>query len=179
MSAKREKWKDVPGWFGYQVSNMGNVRSRWATGGAHRGLTNAWHTIGKNPNRYGYRKVMLCNGKRQLKKNVHVLVMLAFVGPVPKGHEVNHKDGMKANCRLQNLEYATPSQNMRHAVRIGLRNFRLPSGADSSRAKFTNEQVAEIRRMYAELKTPVCEIARKFGVAHSTISRITSRKRYA
>jgi len=177
--AKREEWRDVPGSVGYQVSDRGRVRSRWSTGGAHRGLTDEWHIIGTNPNQYGYRKVALCGNGRQIRKNVHGLVMLAFVGPVPAGHEINHKDGKKANCRLGNLEYATPSQNMRHAVRIGLRNFPSPKGSQCHQAKFTDKQVAEIRKLHTERKMGTTAIARKFGVAHSTISRITSGKRYA
>lgn len=42
--------------------------------------------------------------------------MEAFVGPCPKGKEVNHKDGKLDNNRRTNLEYITHKRNMLHAV---------------------------------------------------------------
>ena len=69
----------------------------------------------------GYLIVTLCdgNGKRQ-NKRVHRLLMEAFVpNPENKAH-VNHKDGNKLNNCLSNLEWATPSENARHAANTGL-----------------------------------------------------------
>lgn len=74
---------------------------------------------------------------------VHKLVMAAFVGPVPSGHEVNHKDGIKSNNCLDNLEYLTPPENVQHAFRTGL----MPSrkGVHNGRAQITEDDVRAIR----------------------------------
>lgn len=50
---------------------------------------------------------------------VHRMIMEAFVGPDER--QVNHKDGNGENNNLDNLEYATPSENSQHAVQTGLR----------------------------------------------------------
>ena len=62
----------------------------------------------------GYRQVKICGQNY----NVHRVVMLAFKGPPPneKAWQVHHKDGNRANNRLDNLEYVTPRQNTLHAV---------------------------------------------------------------
>ena len=71
----------------------------------------------------GYFLVTLCDGKgRRQNKRVHRLLMEAFVpNPENKAH-VNHIDGNKTNNALSNLEWATPSENARHAVATGLRD---------------------------------------------------------
>jgi len=51
---------------------------------------------------------------------VHALVAAAFLGPRRKGYCVNHKDGVKTNNRVTNIEYVTPRENSRHAVAMGL-----------------------------------------------------------
>lgn len=73
-----------------------------------------------NPN--GYLKVGLANGDgTQSQFLVHILVAKHFL-PNPYGHpQVNHKDGDKANCASQNLEWVSAQENIEHAFRTGLR----------------------------------------------------------
>lgn len=61
----------------------------------------------------GYRFVTICGHNW----TVHRVVMLAFKGPPPneQAWQVHHKDGDRANNRLDNLEYVTRSQNMLHS----------------------------------------------------------------
>ena len=65
------------------------------------------------PHPNGYRYVNICGHNC----SVHRVVMLAFNGPPPneRAWQVHHKDGDRANNRLDNLEYVTPSQNMLHS----------------------------------------------------------------
>ena len=55
------------------------------------------------------------------QRPVHSLVCEAFIGPKPDGHEINHKDGIKAHNGVENLEYCTRSENAAHAIALGLR----------------------------------------------------------
>ena len=67
----------------------------------------------------GYRQVKICGQNY----NVHRVVMLAFNGPPPneQAWQVHHKDGDRANNRLDNLEYMTPRQNVLHSYALSTR----------------------------------------------------------
>lgn len=116
-----EKWKKIPG-FGesYCVSDQGNVRRA----NAYERDTEGNYTIipGKilkgSKNRGEYRTVSLKKGKNLKTCLVHRLVCEAFLeNPKQKPH-VNHKNGVKDDNRLENLEWCTPSENARHAHRL-------------------------------------------------------------
>lgn len=70
----------------------------------------------------GYLKVGLANGDGTHDQQlVHILVAKHFL-PNPYGHpQVNHKDGIKANCSRDNLEWCTAQRNIEHALETGLR----------------------------------------------------------
>lgn len=99
-----EEWRPVVDWEErYEVSNLGRVR-RLATG---RIMRFARHVA-------GYSNVGLSPGVNT--RTVHRLVGEAFLGPRPSGHQINHKNGDKTDNRLENLEYVTPSENVRHSL---------------------------------------------------------------
>lgn len=101
---------------------------------------------------------------RTRKLLIHCAVAAAFIGPKPSGHQVNHRDGNKANNAAENLEYVTPAANVAHALRMGLN----ASGERCGAAKLTAEIVAEIRRRRAGGETYKA-IAATVGVAPSTV----------
>lgn len=90
----------------YEVSNLGNIRNR-KTG-----------TIRKLTNRNGYRKIRINNKDI----NVHKMVGETFFEGDHTGLEINHKDGNKANNTVNNLEWVTASENVKHAYRTGLKH---------------------------------------------------------
>ncbi len=71
--------------------------------------------------RSGYRFVGLCKQGVATIYAVHRLVMEAFVGPCPAGKEVNHKNGIRSDPRLVNLEYVTHSENLLYHWRVTMR----------------------------------------------------------
>ena len=100
-----EIWKDIEGYAGYQVSNLGNVK-------------NCQTNILKKQfsDTYGYLVVNL--PKKQFK--VHRLVAQAFVFNPENKPQVNHIDGNKKNNHANNLEWVTNLENHHHARKIGL-----------------------------------------------------------
>jgi hypothetical protein len=113
-----EQWKDVSGFEGfYAVSNLGNMKSLARTvcreGGKARTLPERAMRCANTTN--GYRHVSLRKpGEKQVKRLVHRLVAIAFLGLGPDD-EVNHKDGDKTNNIYTNLESCTHAENMAHA----------------------------------------------------------------
>ena len=109
-----EEWKPIPHTDGrYEVSNYGHVR----TNNQRPGLL----TLTKQPKGYRYAMVHLTNGKAK-NCRVHRLVAQLFL-PNPEGlPEVNHKDGNKDNNHVDNLEWVTRSDNVKHSFATGLKH---------------------------------------------------------
>ena len=110
----KEMWKRFAA-DNYEVSNGGIIRRATPGRGtwAGRELKPVKATIGY------FVVAPTINGKNVLMF-VHKIVMQAFVGFPPDGHEVNHKDGDKTNNALANLEYVTHKRNMEHARELRL-----------------------------------------------------------
>lgn len=156
-----EEWRTPAGFEGwYEVSNLGRVRSWWSRGiERHRDrfilLKPSVATIG-----YLVINLYAAPGERQ-RHYVHRLVAQAFLAPPPSpAHkEVNHIDGCKTNAAAANLEWVTPSGNMRHAVAVGIHQLKL-----------TNAQRAEIRALAGVRSAR--SLAREYGVSDWMIGTI-------
>lgn len=171
----KEVWKDVVGYEGfYEVSNLGRVRSVPRTY-PWRGT---YHTVrGRilktHPSADWYPKCHINNGVTRKRAFVHRLVAEAFL-PNPRNlPQVNHKDGNKKNSRVDNLEWCDGSTNCTHALKTGLRT--PVFGEKSGRAKFKDDDIREIRRMWRKGKSQ-SEMARHYGVAPRTIGQIVNRE---
>lgn len=158
-----ETWRIIPSNRNYAVSSHGRVK-RLTTYRAHK----AGYILSQYHHPKVYPAVVLSDKNVRRRVFVHVLVAEAFLGPRPEGLQINHKDGDKRNSHASNIEYVTPSENMRHALRNGLRV--PPQGEQCAHAKLTVTQVVEIRELAATLTYP--EIARRFGIDRARVSRI-------
>ena len=114
-----EVWKPIPSEPGYEVSDLGRVRSSDRVVDTVRG---AWRYRGKvlKPGRTKSGHLTVACGKGN-SRSVHVLVLEAFVGPRPDGCECLHKDDVPDDNRLERLRWGTRSDNMREAWANGKR----------------------------------------------------------
>lgn len=147
-----EVWRPVAECPLYEVSDHGRVR---------RGAK-VLRTPCGGP---GYPLVSLCWDGAPRKRLVHDLVASAFLGPRPAGAQVNHRDGVKRHNMASNLEYVTPAENMRHAVRTGLHH----RGERTGSARLAEAQVRELRTAAPTTHAQRCAFAERFGVAVGTI----------
>jgi HNH endonuclease len=100
-------------------------------------------------------------------------VAMAHIGPAPSPtHEVNHKDRDRLNPRVANLEWVTRSENIRHAQAAGVPLFL--RGEDNPGHKLTWADVDVIRSSTAGAR----ELARRYGVHHSTIGAIRAGRKW-
>lgn len=168
-----EEWRAISG-FGdcYEVSDQGRVR-RCKDGGGSNGWQ-AGYLLSLATNEVGYIRVNLWNGTRQKAIYVHRIVATAFHGapPTPK-HTVNHIDGDKGHNTPDNLEWATKSENYRHALDV--LGFQPRRGSEHWNAKFSDDTIRDIRRRAAEGEN-YRTIAAATGMARSSISLVVNRK---
>lgn len=155
----------------YEVSDDGRVRSTDETDGLGRFHPATELYQGTLPN--GYKQVRLRQrGERKAhSRYVHRLVATAFL-PEPIIQRdgrlyVNHRDGVKSNNRLDNLEWSSAAHNAYHAVQLGLRARR-----------FSDYDIREIRRHYAQGATMVL-IGEAFGCSAVMVGKIIRGESYA
>ncbi len=100
-----EIWKWISGYEGlYQISSLGNLKS-------YLGDENG--RVRSNINKTGWYFTVVLVDKLGRKKTfrIHRLVAEAFIGKIPKGYHVHHKDGNKQNNRVENLEIVHPAKH--------------------------------------------------------------------
>lgn len=142
------------------VSNLGRVKAPINIGYRHSEWLYKLHSTKK-----GYLYVHLKGGNI----TVHRLVGIAFIKNKENKPYVNHKDGDKKNNRMTNLEWATNSENQKHAHRIGLISFH---GMGSRRRILSDKDVIKI---YKSSLSNI-SLSNKYMVHPSTISDIKRGK---
>lgn len=99
----KEIWKDIKGWKGlYQVSNLGNIRTLHYKKPYLRKLSKS---------KKGYLRVNLSKDKKYKYYSVHRLVAEAFIPNPDNLPQINHKDEIRTNNRVDNLEWCTSKYN--------------------------------------------------------------------
>lgn len=149
----------------YEVSCTGRVRSL---------IKRVPHILRLSPMPAGYLTVGLHKDRIQRTHSVHALVAQAFMGDRPTGYQVNHKNAIKSDNALLNLEYVTPSQNRSHSFALGNES---TAGENSRTAKLTKAQVSAIRKFVASGEKQR-DVGDRFRVTQSAVSLINSGKRW-
>lgn len=111
MSNMKEIWKDINGFEGYyQVSSTGRIKNV---------RTNSIKKLTTGNTGYAYVYLYKNNNKSNL--TVHRLVAQAFIPNSDNLPQVNHKDGNKLNNNVENLEWCTAKENIRHIINMGFK----------------------------------------------------------
>lgn len=172
-----EIWKDIPEYEGYyQASNLGRIKSISKMIHNSHGTMSLRKTIILKPrlDNMGYEYFRICRDMYHRTLKGHRLVAQTFI-PNPENKKcVNHIDFVKTNNRIENLEWVTYSENTRHSFKHGV--MKATKGFDSTSCKLNREQVAEIRELKGTMFQT--EIAKRYNVVASTISKILNNKRF-
>lgn len=118
-----ELWRDIPGLIHYQASSLGRIRSKdriiphRTKGGVMAHQKWPQKILKLKQMKSGY--LFFIPGYKQKNISVHRAVALAFIPNPDSKREVNHINGNKKDNAVENLEWVTPKENMRHAISIG------------------------------------------------------------
>lgn len=148
MTHYKEHWVEIDGFPRYLVSNHGRIVNR---------LTDC--VLKPSVDRQGYLHVTLCNNYTQQQILVHRVVAGSFFDFDIDGWEINHRNGIKHDCSIWNLEIVTPSQNVMHAYETGLH---------SSDSKFYPSRIINVDT--SEVFSSTSEAARSVGVSPQRIA---------
>jgi HNH endonuclease/NUMOD4 motif len=147
------KWRSIPGYEKlYDASTKGDIRSSIS------------RQLKAQINGTGYKWVQLWKNGEGKRMTVHSLIAITFLGPRPKGLDVHHKDGVRSNNQVTNLEYRTRSE---HHLR----------GEKHPKTTLTEQEVKEIRNAYKQATHGILrDLSKMFDVNKTTIQRIVFRK---
>lgn len=161
-----EVWKPIPGWEGYEVSDLGRVRS-YRRSGRGKGFASEPRLLKLMLDRDGYLRVMLSVNANRKRRGVHQLVAEAFLGDSRfEGAIVLHgPDPDRSNNQVANLRWGTHAENTADRVidgTIGLTR--------------SVQEIAEIKRLYA-MGFHQREIARVFKTTQSYVHELVTGKK--
>lgn len=162
----KEIWKDVPGYIGlYQASSLGRIKS-------FNKSRNKPRILKDRLIKCGYNTAVLYKNKKRKVFYLHRLIMLTFHGSSKL--DVNHKNGVKSDNKLDNLEYVTRSENVLHAFKTKLT---VPSrGEAHHKSKLKRKDVCEILLFLDNGKLRQKDIAKIYNVTQTAINNINVRK---
>jgi glycosyltransferase involved in cell wall biosynthesis len=158
------KTKPIEGFEDYLVSEDGIVISNkeWR-GSSHRMLS-------LREKEDGYITAHLSKNSNLSNKAVHRLVAKAFIPNPENLPEVNHKNGIKDDNRVENLEWVSSSDNQKHAYDTGLREV---VGTHPNHT-ITEEEVIFLRKIYKKGNISMVKLGELFGISKSNACRIVN-----
>ena len=172
----KEIWKPIKDFEGsYEISNLGNVKSLgrycYCKSKEKPNLFKG-KILKQRFDKYGYLIVNLKKNQKSHIRKVHRLVAIAYIDNKNNYTNINHKDGIKTNNNVNNLEWCTVKENTQHRTRTLL-----------TKPKLTKEQVLDIIKNCKPAKNQInkdksiTHFANKYNVDRRTISDIINRKK--
>ncbi|MFT8392372.1 MAG: NUMOD4 domain-containing protein [Liquorilactobacillus ghanensis] len=164
----QEIWKDIKGYEGlYQVSSFGNVKSLQRVVIRKNGVSQiVREKVLKKLNVSGYLQVTLSKNGVHHKEYIHRLVAETFISNPDGLLEINHKDEIKSNNNLKNLEFCSREYNLSYGTR------RKRESLTKSKAIYAIDLATGDKRKFASQH----EAARKLGFSQGDISNVLRGK---
>lgn len=155
-----EIWRLINDYPNYEVSNLGRVKSM---------KFEKERILKPELLKDGYLRVKIYNDVKKNKFLVHRLVADCFIENKEKKKQINHKNGIKTDNSVSNIEWVTPSENMTHSYILKLNYSKL--GEEHPMSKLTKKDVINIRKKKYSIKKE----AEFYNVCIGTINKIRAK----
>lgn len=175
-----EMWKDIQGYEGfYQASNLGRVRSIPRV------------IVDRKNNRFfkgrilksyldkdGYPTIILSKSNKKRVIHVHRLVAQVFIPNLENKEQVNHIDGDKQNNRIENLEWCSNLENIRHSWSSGLSTNKHCWGELNYKARLSESDVKFMRTNFISRSKDfgITAMARRFNISTGHAANVIYRR---
>lgn len=144
QNLENEIWTNHSDYIGlYQASNLGRVKSFYKKGGAANKNFNG--IIKPKLNAGGYLSFTPSKEGKQIDYLVHRFIIESFLFNDSNLSTVNHKNGIKTDNRIENLEWCSLQDNLKHALDNGLRECK---GICNGRSVLNENDVIKARIFY-------------------------------
>jgi len=176
----KEVWKDIPGYEDiYQASSFGNIRSidRIVNGKNGSKVPVSGRVLKPAFDKDGYKRVSLSKENKQKNKRVNRLIAETFLENKNNYACVDHINNIKDDDRVINLRWCSNKQNRQFAKEDGLMKGR--KGIAHHNCKLTETSVIEIKKLIKYTDLSNLEIAVKYGVGKTAISKIRCGVRWS
>ena len=127
-------------------------------------------------NHRGYLRVGIYINGKAYRVSIHKMVINTFGPQQKENQQVDHKDGNKENNDIDNLEWVSPSENIRRAFKLGLKS--AFKGETHAASVYTDKFIDEMCKSISEGMS-ISEASRKFNFQRSYIYSIISGKNWA
>lgn len=173
-----EIWKDLYGYEDrYEISSWGRIGIKERIGHHPKGGIHQFKIYPKIMSacldKYGYLTIVLTNVSGPKTFKVHRLVAMSFMKELYfPGAQINHKNKIRSDNMISNLEWCTGKHNVRHSYLNGRNK---PIGERNGASKIGEKDILEIRKLYKDGMLQR-DIASKFSITQSNVSAIIRRK---
>ncbi len=159
--------KEIPGFSRYVCTSDGKIISTIGTEKIMKPV------VTKKANKSYFTVGIVDDSGKRRRMSIHRLVAITYISNVTNKPCVNHKDSDTFNNDVNNLEWCTHLENLKHSLNCG--NFK--TGSKHPNSKLNNE---EIKKMRILLNNGIScsKIAKIYKVSRSTVDRIKHGKRY-
>lgn len=119
---EKEIWRAIDGYNYYEISDLGNVRSkdRMIVTIDGKSYIKKGHQLKPKKHKDGYLFITLTDKKNRRNLYIHRLVAGSFIANEDNKPQVNHINGIKSDNTKINLEWVTDAENSMHAYLTGL-----------------------------------------------------------